>query len=225
MGINDTDSYVNYMNIFARYIQGIEAVVQRQRISGNTHIERGDDRLLSPEEVAKLPQWDSYNIPGIGEELKLFQKDGKVVTSQYKDKFGWSQPKEAIESNYVGSVDLFLDMMKKTTKYERVFPLSVEQKGDVLIGFDYEEDPMIVALRVIDEYNLENPPDDPHMHLEGITGMIMRKQREIKGRIVPKQRGVEDKFTATFVLICILLGMYVLYSLLLPPQRKKGRKQ
>ena len=176
---------------------------------------------LTPEEIAMLPDWYSYKPPGIGDEFKIFQKDGKAVSSQWKTKRQrWDKPRETIHS----------DLREKSIKHEHVFPLIIGKnplnEHALLIGFNYGDEPLIAAQRVIDEYNLDET-EEANWYLESISGLILKKQSEVTVRMVLEKKGLDVKFVAAVASVLIVLGMYVLYLLLLPqllPQRKKRKK-
>jgi len=121
-------------------------------------------------------------------------------------------------------------------------------KQTLVIGFNHGDDQLDTAIRVLDEYKLRDDNlskrelimeyernnelskeelmiwytsgDDERksdIHLMSVTEFLRKYVSDI-----PKQR-VDEKFRVTFVLVCILLSMYVVYSLLVP-KRKKRKK-
>ena len=230
-GIDDMQEKANMWKLLPEKLEeeelyltlGIDTKVKEQWI---------ERYIPTPKEIAKLPDWYSYKpvIKGEAIKIKLFQKDGKVVISQWsKESQTWSNPRAISESNHYNN-RLFVDLMKKSMQYEHVLLFQGTYDGEeygrlltkqtLVIGFNYGDYPLDTAIRVLDEYKLRDRDDQNKtgLHLMTITEFLRKYVSDISS----KQR-VNDKFRVTFVLVCILLGMYLVYSLLLP-QRKKRKK-
>jgi len=120
----------------------------------------------TPEEIAKLPKWKDRNtIISLGDwYVRAFQKEGKVVTAQWRDTSQtWTRPTRITELEYKKGDGMYwwdginaLDFVRKSIQYEyaSVFEFRGIQKKSVLIGYNYGDDPYVTAKRTVDEYEL-----------------------------------------------------------------------
>jgi len=185
----------------------------------------------TPEDIAMLPEWKSYKLPGISEGMKLFQKDGKAVTSEWNAKSKrWSRPEEIVEANYENSY--FIKWMRTSIQYEHAFPMTMgrgESEQHLTVGFNYGDDPLAVARRVVDEYNLDLT--DADWYLLGIIEFVRERVTKIPPPTRMDQKEVHELHRSWFIFILVLFalpGLIHLYTRLQSnksmPRHKKRKK-
>ena len=169
-----------------------------------------------------LPEWKSYMLPGLSEGMKLFQKDGKAVTSEWNAKSKrWSRPEKIVEANYENS--MFVKWLRASIQYEHAFPMSMgkaESEQHLTVGFNHGDDPSAIARRVMDEYNLD-VSDDADWYLLGITEFV----RERVSKIRMDQKEVhywEELHRPWFVFILVLFAVPSLIHLYTRLQHNKS---
>jgi len=129
-----------------------------------SRMEKGRNRP-TPEEISKLPKWKNKYIQvtnslvGLGKrQVKLFQRGGKVVKAVWRASTQtWSEFAEITEFHYKNGLDGWdvLDLMRKSIQYEHALTYRSEEEN-VIIGYNYGDDPFVTARRVIDEYKLDS---------------------------------------------------------------------
>jgi len=236
-GIDDMQEKANMWKLLPEKLEeeelyltlGIDTKVKEQWI---------ERYIPTPKEIAKLPDWYSYKpvIKGEAIKIKLFQKDGKVVISQWsKEIQTWSNPRAISESNHYNN-RLFVDLMRKSMQYEHVLLFVSDSDGGesgqqlsketLVIGCNHGDEPLSTAIRVLKEYKLRDDKLRAHL-FAGLLDFLQKYTSEVSpGWKLPK--------LVTFILV--LLGSLVVVSpgglgdrlitllLVLVPKRKKRKK-
>jgi len=132
----------------------------------------------TPEEIAMLPEWNPNNLPvGLQRgQMKLYRIGGQVVISRWSDQT-WSQP--IVFSNRLDSESV--DLLKKSIQYEYTpqYPLKLKEGGSkiLIIGYNYGDDPFVIAQRVIDEYSLDAGHKDNFVRFVREIEQVVQHQR------------------------------------------------
>jgi len=185
---------------------------------------KNSSRLIprpTAKDIAKLPNWKTKNkIVGLYEgEVKLFQIDGIVVASLWSNKSKtWnSQPERITESHYengIGGFDV-ADLARKSIQYDHVISFSMGRgsyKKNVLAGYNYGDDPLLIARGIIDEYVLASDLVDPSS-----SSLLLEEVADTIRQFLPHTPGSDDQDyrptqqDAKFVAIVCTFAMLIWY--------------
>lgn len=155
-----TQSTARFAEKEVREAFAVEVAQARQKKSGGP----------SPEEVAKLPPWETnLQVRGASEgQVQLFRKNGIAIAAQ------WSMSSQTwIEvGQVVGNNDSSAGQINGVS-YDNVYPIEVDQAGGGVakleIGYNNGENPFTAAQRFIDAHML------PQNHLAEIADYIQQR--------------------------------------------------
>jgi len=133
--------------------------------------ERPGTYMPTPEEIAKLPQWeyvskrrDMFKKLRFGNDwhMEIFQENGKAILAIGEDfNMHHKDIQDMYENEGIEGWDIN-DFVRKLGQYDHVFPLVLGRgfllqgsEQNLLAGCNRGDDPLVVAQNVIDEYDLE----------------------------------------------------------------------
>jgi len=129
--------------------------------SSSTEISKEESSRLTPEEIAGLPEWkDNKLLPEMRKKLSInvFQDDGEVIPATWNDeKQRWEQFSESTSDfkDFGLDADDADEYIRKAVRYEYTITIRREKEQNILVGFNIEDDPIVVAHEVVDEYKLD----------------------------------------------------------------------
>jgi phospholipase A-2-activating protein len=122
----------------------------------------------TPEEVAKLPLWETNLLQrGTSEgQVQLFNKAGVAIAAQWSmTSQTWIEVGQVMGSSDGGAID--------GVRYDHILPVEVDQEGGVVaklqIGYNNGENPFVAAQRFLDAHNI------PQYQLQDIADYILQR--------------------------------------------------
>jgi len=127
---------------------------------------------LTPEEIARLPEWkDNELLPEMRKKLSInvFQDDGETIPATWNDKKQrWVK---LSAKDYRIDADDINEYIRKAIRYEYIVRISWEREQSILVGFNIEDDPIVVAHVVVNEYKLDEK------HSTSIANLMQKRIR------------------------------------------------
>lgn len=138
-------------------------------------LEISKEGKLTPEEIARLPEWkDNELLPEMRKKLSInvFQDDGETIPATWNDKKQrWVKLSASDYKDYRIDADDINEYIRKAIRYEYIVRISWEREQSILVGFNMEDDPIVVAHEVVNEYKLDEK------HSTSIANLMQKRIR------------------------------------------------